>query len=264
MILERFAAAAHKRVAHNQTLISLEQMKAAAGKLNAATGFPFEKALRGPEINFICEIKKASPSQGLIAPDFPYLQIALEYEQAGAAAISVLTEPEYFLGRDQYLAEIQKAVAIPVLRKDFTVDVYQLYEAKTIGASAVLLICALLDTPALRDYISVCDELGLSALVETHDEREVASALAAGARVIGVNNRNLKDFTVNLDNSIKLRQLVPENIIFVAESGIRSAADVEALRQANVNAVLIGEALMRSPDKKKMLDELRGDDRWPR
>lgn len=264
MILDKLAAAARKRVAHTQTSISLEQMKAAAGKLNADTGFPFEKALRGPDINFICEIKKASPSLGLIAPDFPYLQIALEYEQAGAAAISVLTEPEYFLGSDQYLTEIQQTVAIPLLRKDFTVDAYQLYEAKTIGASAVLLICALLDTPALRDYIAVCDELGLSALVEAHDEREVASALAAGGRIIGVNNRNLKDFTVNLDNSIRLRQLVPENIIFVAESGIRSAADIEALRQAKVNAVLIGEALMRSPDKKKMLAELRGDARWPR
>jgi indole-3-glycerol phosphate synthase len=264
MILEQLAAAARRRVAHNQTRVSLEQMKAASGKLNTDTDFPFERALRGPEINFICEIKKASPSLGLIAPDFPYLQIALEYEQAGAAAISVLTEPEYFLGCDRYLTEIQQAVAIPLLRKDFTVDIYQLYEAKTIGASAVLLICALHDTPALRDYIAVCDELGLSALVEAHDEREVNSALAAGGRIIGVNNRNLKDFTVDLDNSIRLRKLVPENIIFVAESGIRTAADIEALRRAKVNAVLIGEALMRSPDKKKLLAELRGADRWSR
>ncbi len=263
MILEQLAAAARKRVAYNQNRVSLEQMKAAAAILNADTGFPFEKALRGPEINFICEIKKASPSLGLIAPDFPYVQIAREYEQAGAAAISVLTEPEYFLGSDRYLTEIQSAVAIPVLRKDFTVDAYQLYEAKTIGASAVLLICALHDTAILREYISICDELGLSALVEAHDEGEVASALAAGGRVIGVNNRNLKDFTVNLDNSIRLRKLVPEDIIFVAESGIRTAADIQALRRAKVNAVLIGEALMRSPDKKVMLAELRGADRWP-
>jgi indole-3-glycerol phosphate synthase len=258
MILDKLAASARNRVVRNQAFISLEQMKEAALGLNTDTGFPFEKALRGPDINFICEIKKASPSLGLIAPDFPHLQIALEYEQAGAAVISVLTEPEYFLGCDQYLTEIQKAVAIPVLRKDFTVDVYQIYEAKTIGASAVLLICALLDTPTIGDYISVCDELGLSALVEAHDEREIESALAAGARIIGVNNRNLKDFTMNLDNSIKLRKLVPDNFLFVAESGIRSAADIEVLRQAKVNAVLIGEALMRSPDKKKMLAELRG------
>ena len=196
MILDKLAAAARKRVVRNQARISLEQMQRAARGINTDTGFPFEKALQGPDINFICEIKKASPSQGLIAPDFPYLQIAREYEQAGAAAISVLTEPEYFQGRDQYLAEIQKTVSIPVLRKDFTVDVYQIYEAKTIGASAVLLICALLDTPTIRDYIAVCDELGLSALVEAHDEREVESALTAGARIIGVNNRNLKDFTV--------------------------------------------------------------------
>ena len=259
MILDKLAASAHNRVVRNQARISLEQMQRAARGLNADTGFPFEKALPGPDINFICEIKQASPSLGLIAPDFPYLQIAREYEQAGAAAISVLTEPEYFQGRDEYLAEIQKTVSIPLLRKDFTVDVYQIYEAKTIGASAVLLICALLDTPTIRDYIAVCDELGLSALVEAHDEREVESALAAGARIIGVNNRNLKDFTVDLNNSLKLRKLVPDNILFVAESGIRSAADIEVLRKAKVNAVLIGEALMRSPDKTKMLAELRGN-----
>jgi len=259
MILDKLAASAHNRVERNQARISLEQMQRAARGLNADTGFHFEKALQGADINFICEIKQASPSLGLIAPDFPYLQIAREYEQAGAAAISVLTEPEYFQGRDEYLAEIQKTVSIPLLRKDFTVDVYQIYEAKTIGASAVLLICALLDTPTIRDYIAVCDELGLSALVEAHDEREVESALLAGARIIGVNNRNLKDFSVDLNNSLELRQLVPDSILFVAESGIRSAADIELLRKAKVNAVLIGEALMRSPDKPKMVAELRGN-----
>ena len=258
MILDILAAAARSRVANSQAHITLAQLKKTAGDLRADTGFPFEQALRGPDINFICEIKKASPSQGVIVPDFPYLQIAVEYEQAGAAAISVLTEPQYFQGRDQYLAEIQKAVSIPVLRKDFTVDAYQIYEAKILGASAVLLICALLDTATIRDYIAVCDELGLSALVEAHDEREIESALAAGARIIGVNNRNLQNFQVDINNSIKLRPLVPENILFVAESGISTAADIELLRQSKVNAVLIGEALMRSPDKKKMLAELRG------
>jgi len=258
MILDILAAAARSRVANSQAHITLAQLKKTAGDLRADTGFPFEQALRGPDINFICEIKKASPSQGVIVPDFPYLQIAVEYEQAGAAAISVLTEPQYFQGRDQYLAEIQKAVSIPVLRKDFTVDAYQIYEAKILGASAVLLICALLDTATIRDYIAVCDELGLSALVEAHDEREIESALAAGARIIGVNNRNLRDFKVDINNSINLRPLVPENILFVAESGISTAADIELLRQSKVNAVLIGEALMRSPDKKKMLAELRG------
>lgn len=258
MILDKLAAAARERVARNQAHTSLEQLKRAVHQLNNDTGFPFEKALRAPDISFICEIKKASPSLGLIAPDFPYRRIAREYEEAGAAAISVLTEPEYFQGRDEYLTEIQKIVGIPLLRKDFTVDIYQIYEAKTIGASAVLLICALLDKQAIREYIAVCDELGLSALVEAHDEGEVESALAAGARIIGVNNRNLKDFTVDINNSLKLRELVPDHILYVAESGIRSAADIEALRQAKVNAALIGEALMKSPDKDKMLAELRG------
>lgn len=259
MILNKLAASARRRVVRKKVRIPPDVMKKAARELNNDTGFPFEKALQTPDINFICEIKKASPSRGVIAPDFPYLHIAREYEQAGAAAISVLTEPEYFQGWDEYLTEIRKAVSLPLLRKDFTVDIYQIYEAKTIGAAAVLLICALLDTPTIREYIAVCNELGLSALVETHDEWEVESALAAGARIIGVNNRNLKDFTIDFNNSLKLRKLVPADILFVAESGIRTAADIEVLRQGKVNGVLIGEALMRSPDKPQMLAELRGD-----
>ncbi|TGE31670.1 indole-3-glycerol phosphate synthase TrpC [Desulfosporosinus sp. Sb-LF] len=258
MILDKLAASARTRVEQNKAQIPLRKIKKAARNIGSETGFPFEKALHRQDINFICEVKRASPSKGLIAQDFPYLQIAKDYEQAGAAAISVLTEPDYFLGRDDYLFQIQKAVSIPVLRKDFTVDAYQIYEAKTIGASAVLLICALLDTQTIRDYISFCDDLGLSALVEAHDEREIESALEAGARIIGVNNRNLKDFTVDIRNSMALRKLVPENILFVAESGIQTAADIDVLRQSNVNGVLIGETLMRSPDKGKMLEELRG------
>ena len=220
--------------------------------------FPFERALRGERMAFICECKKASPSKGLIAPDFPYLEIAKSYEAAGASAISVLTEPEWFLGSDQYLKEIAAAVKIPCLRKDFTVDEYMIYEAKTLGASAVLLICALLDTETLRRYIGICDALGLSALVEAHDEAEVRSAADAGARILGVNNRNLKDFTVDFSNSIRLRSLIPEDVIFVAESGVRTHADVELLRAHKVDAALIGETLMRAPDKRAMLDELRG------
>ncbi|OLN27327.1 indole-3-glycerol phosphate synthase TrpC [Desulfosporosinus metallidurans] len=258
MILDTLAASARTRVERNKAQIPFGQIKKAASRVGPETGFPFEKALLRQDINFICEVKKASPSKGVIAQDFPYLQIAKDYEQAGAAAISVLTEPDYFLGSDEFLFQIQKEVFIPVLRKDFTVDTYQIYEAKTIGASAVLLICALLDTRTIRDYISVCDELGLSALVEAHDEREIESALAAGARIIGVNNRNLKDFTVDINNSVALRKLVPENILFVAESGIQTASDIDVLRQAKVNGVLIGETLMRSPDKGKMLEELRG------
>lgn len=261
MILETIAAASRTRVERRKTLISLEKMKKKALSGCIKTGFPFENALRKESINFICEVKKASPSKGLIAPDFPYLQIAREYEEAGAAAVSVLTEPEYFLGSDEHLYDIQKEVTLPVLRKDFTVDAYQIYEAETLGASAVLLICALLDTPTIREYISICDTLGLSALVEAHDEWETESAIAAGARIIGVNNRNLKDFTVDITNSTRLRKMVPDHVLFVAESGIKTAEDVEVLRKAGVNGVLIGETLMRSQDKKKMLAQLRGDQR---
>jgi Indole-3-glycerol phosphate synthase len=265
-ILDILAASAHKRVERAKAKVPLEQIKQAALRFKpesnispgCPTDFPFEKALLRKDINFICEVKRASPSKGLIAPDFPYIQIAQDYEHAGAAAISVLTEPDYFLGSDDYLFQIQKAVSIPVLRKDFTVDAYQIYEAKIFGASAVLLICALLDTQTLRDYRSLCDELGLSALVEAHDEREIESALDAGARIIGVNNRNLKDFSVDINNSAALRKLVPENILFVAESGIQTSSDIDVLRKANVNGVLIGETLMRSSHKEKMLKELRG------
>ena len=259
MILDSLANSARIRVEQRKAQLPFNELKKSTLLLNNKTDFPFEKALQKKDIGFICEVKKASPSKGLITAYFPYLEIAKEYEQAGAAAISVLTEPEYFLGSDEYLKEIQKTVNVPLLRKDFTVDVYQIYEAKTLGASAVLLICALLNTETIREYISVCDELGLSALVEAHDEHEVESALNACARIIGVNNRNLKDFTVDINNSLFLRKLIPENILFVAESGIKTAEDINILRQANVNAVLIGEILMQSEDKVKKLRELRGN-----
>lgn len=283
-ILEQLADHARERVAEAKRRIPPEEMKAkafaiAAAELQAATAagtaeagqaasaagggkagseFPFEQAPRGERMAFICECKKASPSKGLIAPDFPYLEIAKSYEAAGASAISVLTEPGWFLGSDQYLKEIAAVVKIPCLRKDFTVDEYMIYEAKCLGAAAVLLICALLDTETLRRYLGICDTLGLSALVEAHDEAEVRSAVDAGARIIGVNNRNLKDFTVDFSNSIRLRSLIPEDVIFVAESGVRTRADVELLRAHKVDAALIGETLMRAPDKRAMLDELRG------
>lgn len=207
---------------------------------------------------FICEVQKASPSKGLIAPEFPYLDIAKAYEAAGAACISVLTEPKWFLGRDEYLAEIAETVSIPCIRKDFVVDEYMIYQAKVLGASAVLLICALLDQAVLKHYLTLCDQLGLSALVEAHDERELLRALSAGARIIGVNNRNLRDFTVDLGNAERLRRLAPEEVLFVAESGIQTAEDVAMLRQARVNGVLIGETLMRAADKKITLAQLRG------
>lgn len=221
--------------------------------------FRFEKTLAADgDIHFICECKKASPSKGLIAPDFPYLEIARQYEEAGASAISVLTEPKWFLGSPEYLREIAEEVKVPCLRKDFTVDPYMIYEAKLLGASAVLLICAILDTGTLAEYLEAADSLGLSAIVEAHDETEVASAVSAGARIIGVNNRNLKDFTVDIHNSIRLRSCTPEGTIFVAESGIRTPEDVETIRQNGVNAVLIGEQLMRAGSPKEELNRLRG------
>ncbi len=233
----------------------LEVMKSEALAMPKGN-FEFEKALKTGGLSFICEVKKASPSKGVITESFPYLDIAREYETAGAAAISCLTEPKWFMGSDEYLKEIAQSVSIPILRKDFTVCEYQIYEAKTLGAAAVLLICALLDTDTVRRYISICDTLGMSALVEAHDENEVRSAVDAGARIIGVNNRNLKDFTVDLNNSAKYRQMIPKDIVFVSESGISSHSDIEVLIQNNTNAVLIGETLMRADDKKKMLEEL--------
>ena len=256
-ILEELAAHARERVKEEKSIRSAEQLKQMAYDMPKGD-FAFEKALKGGDISFICECKKASPSKGLIAPDFPYLEIAKAYEDAGAAAISVLTEPKWFLGQDSYLKEIAENVSIPCLRKDFTVDAYMIYEAKLLGASAVLLICSILNEEQIHSYISICDELGLSALVEAHDEAEVQMALRAGARVIGVNNRNLKDFTVDTENSRKLRSLIPENVIFVSESGVRTTEDIQNLREAGANAVLIGETLMRAPDKKAKLKELRG------
>lgn len=220
--------------------------------------FDFEQALQKPGISFICECKKASPSKGLIAPDFPYVQIAKEYETAGADCISVLTEPKWFLGDDAYLREIAEAVSIPCLRKDFTVDEYMIYEAKLLGASAVLLICAILSEAQMKEYLAVCETLGLSALVEAHDEAEVQRALAAGARMIGVNNRNLKDFTVDTENSRRLRGMIPRGVLFVSESGVSGPEDVERLIRIGANAVLVGEALMRSADKKQALHKMRG------
>ena len=256
-ILDQLAEHARERAAEAKKKIPPEEIRRQA--LSRPKGsFAFENALRKPGVSFICECKKASPSKGLIAPDFPYLRIAKEYEAAGADCISVLTEPKWFLGSDESLREITSAVSIPCLRKDFTVDEYMIYEAKVLGASAVLLICSILSEEQIKSYISICDELGLSALVEAHDENEVQTALHAGARIVGVNNRNLKDFSVDTDNSRRLRELIPRDMLFVSESGVSSAEDISKLREIGVDAVLIGEVLMRAPDKKAKLDELRG------
>lgn len=255
-ILDQLANHARERVALAKERVSAAEAQRRALALPKGD-FAFERTLAKPELSFICECKKASPSKGLIAPEFPYLQIAQDYETAGADAISVLTEPKWFLGSDAYLQEIASTVSLPCLRKDFTVDEYMIYEARLLGASAVLLICAILPEKQLADYLHICDALGLSALVEAHDEKEIDMAAAAGARIIGVNNRNLKDFTVDTANSRRLRSLVPEGVLFVAESGVSTAEDVRALRDSGADAVLVGEALMRAPDKAAKLKELK-------
>lgn len=257
-ILDKIAESTYKRVENEKKEISLEAIKEKA--LSMPKGdFSFENALKTKDISFICEVKKASPSKGIIAENFPYVDIAKSYEEAGASCISVLTEPEYFKGDKVYLKEISKNVNIPLLRKDFVVDEYMIYDAKLHGADCVLLICSLLSGNTIKKYIDICDSLGLSALVETHDEDEIKTAIQAGARIIGVNNRDLKTFTVDIANSERLRKLVPKEILFVAESGIKTNEDIKRLREANVNAVLIGETFMRADNKKEMLAELRKD-----
>ncbi|MBO6107937.1 MAG: indole-3-glycerol phosphate synthase TrpC [Eubacterium sp.] len=255
-ILDELAAHAVERVAAARFDIDPEEMGRRAYESEPGT-HEFMKALSKDGLSFICECKKASPSKGVIAPEFPYLDIAKDYEAAGADAISVLTEPKWFMGKDKYLKDISQNVGLPCLRKDFTVDAYMIYEAKVLGASAVLLIVSILDKLRIRDYLNVCDGLGLDALVEIHDEREADIALDAGAGIIGVNNRNLKDFTVDTENSAKLRRMIPEDVIFVSESGIRGSDDVKRAVDIGADAVLIGETLMRAPDKKQMLDSLR-------
>lgn len=264
MILDKLAEHTRLRVDKIKKQKPLEEIKKQALAIDNKKKFLFEKALRGKAISFICEVKKASPSKGIIAEDFPYLDIAKEYEKAGASAISVLTEPEFFLGNDEYLRKIAAAVDIPVLRKDFTIDEYQIYEAAILGASAVLLICAILSEDELKKFCEIADSLGLSCLVEAHDSAEIKKALACGARIIGVNNRDLRDFSVNINNSISLRQQVPEDIIFISESGIKTAEDIQELRKNNVQAALIGEAFMRSRDKVAELAKLYGPAKMPR
>lgn len=258
MILDRIVEATKIRVAQEKQVESPEAVKATALALPSDTGFPFEAALRQQDFNFICEVKKASPSKGIIAEHFPYLDIAKEYEVAGAAAISVLTEPDFFKGDKKYLQEIASTVKIPVLRKDFIIDEYQIYQAKVWGASAILLICACLDVPTLTKFRELADSLGLSSLVEAHDEKEVQMAIDCGARIIGVNNRNLKDFTVDVQNSVRLRNLVQDDVIFVSESGLETPEDIQVLRDNNIGVALMGETFMRSPNKVEKLAYLYG------
>ena len=255
-ILDEIAEYARERVKKQKEIKSLDEVKAEALSL-PKKDFAFEKTLKKDGISFICECKKASPSKGIIAEDFPYLDIALSYEKAGADAISVLTEPKWFLGRDEYLSEIASKVSIPCLRKDFVVDEYMIYEAAVLGASAVLLICSILSVSEIKRYIGICDELGLSALVEAHDEAEVNMAIEAGARIIGVNNRNLKDFSVDTENSKRLRALIPNDVLFVSESGVKGPEDIKEIKDMGADAALVGETLMRAADKSQKLKELK-------
>ena len=258
-ILERLAEHSRRRAAADQERIPAEEMRSLAKALGPGGGAAFTRALRRPGLSFLCEIKRASPSKGIIAPDFPYLRIAREYEEAGANCVSCLTEPDFFLGSDAIFSEVRAEIRVPMLRKDFTVCAYQIDQARVLGADAVLLIAALLEDRELAADLDRCAELGLAALVETHDEAEIRRAVAVGARIIGVNNRNLKDFSVNLDNAARLRERVPADRVFVAESGVAGPEDTAYLRRAGADAVLVGEALMRADNKKARLAELRGN-----
>ena len=255
-ILDAIADYARKRVSDDRNNVPLEEMKARASE-RRGSGERFYDAVAKPGMRFICEVKKASPSKGVIDPVFPYTQIAADYEAAGADCISCLTEPKWFLGSDGIFREIRQTVSLPMLRKDFVVDAYQLYQAKCMGADCVLLICAILDTATLGQYLRICAALGLAALVEAHDEAAIASAVSAGARMIGVNNRNLKDFTVDLTNAARLRSCIPPQCLYVSESGVRTPQDAAVMRSAGADAILIGEALMRASDKAAALAALR-------
>lgn len=256
-ILETIAEATRLRVEQDKQRMPLDMLRSICLQKPGRDGRPFETALKKSGMSFICEIKKASPSKGVISPDFPYLEIAKAYEAAEADCISCLTEPQWFLGSDRIFEEVRRSVSLPMLRKDFVVDDYQIYQAAVMGADAVLLICSLLDTDTIRKYLFLCDKLGLSALVETHDEREIASACEAGANIIGVNNRNLKDFSVDFSNAARLRDLIPPGVLYVAESGVSGPEDVAALKAAGADAALIGEALMRAKDKTAALSAMR-------
>ena len=258
-ILRTIADYARLRVASDKAALPEEKLAELCREQGAADGKAFEDALKKPGMSFICEVKKASPSKGVISEDFPYLDIAREYAAAGADCISCLTEPRWFLGSDDIFRAIRAEVDTPMLRKDFVVDEYQLRQARLMGANAVLLICAILSDDELKKYLAVCAGLGLAAVVEAHDADEIKRAVSAGARIIGVNNRNLRDFSVDFENSARLRSLVPENIVFISESGVKTPEDVSALRRAGADAVLIGETLMRAPDKGGMLALLKGE-----
>lgn len=256
-ILDTIADYARQRVLRDKEEANIDVLKELCQQAGPGNGAAFEQALRRKDMSFICEVKKASPSKGIIAENFPYLDIARDYEAAGADCISCLTEPKWFLGSDEIFKEIRAAVSTPMIRKDFTVDEYQLYQARLMGANCVLLICALLDTETIQRYLTICEHLGLAALVEAHDPEQIQSAVKAGAKIIGVNNRNLHDFSVDFSNAARLRDLIPPECIYVAESGVAKPADIAQFKQIGADAALVGEMLMRAADKKKMLAQMR-------
>ena len=256
-ILDTIADHARLRVAQDKERIGAEAMRELAARGGPANGKAFYDAVGKPGMSFICEVKKASPSKGVIDPVFDYLAIARAYEAAGADCVSCLTEPKWFLGSDDIFRDIRGVISTPMLRKDFVVDEYQLYQAKVMGANCALLICAILDLSTLERYLGICADLGLAALTEAHDETEIAAAVAAGAKMIGVNNRNLKDFSVDLGNAQRLRERIPAGTLYVAESGVKTPADAAAMRAVGADAILMGEALMRAPDKAAALAAMR-------
>ncbi len=258
-ILNTISLYAKERVKAHKMKNSLEELKELCRNIESNTENKFTSVLKKSEMSFICEIKKASPSKGIISEEFDYLSIAKDYEDAGADSISCLTEPKWFLGSDEIFKEIRKEVSIPMLRKDFTIDEYQIYQGKLIGANAILLICGILDTATINKYLDICEQLNIAALVEAHDEKEIDSAISAGAKIIGVNNRNLKDFSMNFSNTERLREKVPPEILFISESGIKTPEDISYLRSIAVDGVLIGETLMRSENKREMLRFIRGN-----
>ena len=257
VMLDEIVEKTKLRIDEEKKIKSLDDLKAEVLSKEIEMDFPFKKALSAPDISIIAEVKRASPSKGLIAEDFDYVKIAKEYEEAGASAISVLTEPYFFLGSDDYLSDIAQNVSIPILRKDFVIDEYMIWQAKAFGASAILLIVSILDTVQLKKYLDLAHDLGLSAIVETHDASEISTAMIVGAEIVGVNNRNLNDFTVDIENSINLRRCVSGDVVFISESGIKTKEDVTRLKENNVDAVLIGETLMKSDDKKSMISVLK-------
>lgn len=260
-ILNKILARKAEEVAERRLRVTLDELVAQVADLPPTRGFAaaLESTISDGRAAVIAEVKKASPSQGVIRADFDPAAIARSYEMGGASCLSVLTDADFFQGSEAFLHQARAACALPVLRKDFTIDPYQVYEARVIGADAILLIVAALDDSALLEMALIAAELDLDVLVEVHDEAELERALEISAPLIGVNNRNLRNFEVSLDTSLRLRELVPPNRLLVAESGIRTRGDVERLRSAGVNAFLVGEAFMRGADPGTQLATLFQD-----